>query len=128
MAGIIYGLLPKNLNREIKKYIPNGGRFRFAPDGSKYNPISIEERNKQICQKCNEGLQTYELAELFHLTKRTIRRILKKNGLTDEPYKKKPRKEMLREYLGIYTKKEIAKRLGISRTRLYQIMKEERLK
>ena len=61
-----------------------------------------------------KGTDTGEIAEHFRLSKRSVQKILKENGLADRATEKKDRKSQLEELL--------------ARQRLYQIMKEEGLK
>jgi len=128
LAGRIYGLLPERINKEIMSYIPNGGQFRFAPDGSKYNPISTIDRNKKICQKRNEGLKIKELTEFFHLSKRTIRRILKENGLPTSDEKQQNKiYEVIAMLKTDYNVTQIKKKTGYSRAWIYEIKRREGL-
>lgn len=129
MAGKIFELLPEELLREIRKHITKGIRFRIPPYGSSHDPIYVRDRIVQICKMKQTGTETGEIANNFQLTKQYVRRVLKDNGLADRPTKKKSRKAQLEELLtGGISKKAIAQKLGISRQRLYQIMKEEELK
>lgn len=126
MPGKIFDLLPDEILREVSKYLPEGGRFRYPSERSKHNPIYLKDRNRKICIEKTQGKSTSEIAKLFNLTKRSIQNILKDNGLQELPQKKKSRKDQLDELLASGdTKSSIAKKLGISRTRLYQIIKEE---
>lgn len=125
MPGKIFDLLPDEILRDLSKYLPEGGRFRYPSERSKHNPIYLRDRNRRICIEKTQGKSTREIAKLFNLTKRSIQNILKVNGLNELPQKKKSRYDQLDELLiGGYTKSSIAKKLGISRTRLYQIIKE----
>ena len=129
MAGKIFEILPKEYLRFLIDKNPQGGRFRHPPKISKHNPIYVNDRNKQICKERLTGKTINELSNQFALKERTIQRILKENGLEGRIEKKKSRKVQIEELMAYgYTKKGIAEKLGISRQRLYQILKEEGLK
>ena len=127
MAGKIHKLLPKELIKEIYRYIPEKCRFRWVQYESGFNPVYVEERNQRICQKRLQNITVKEIAAEENLSMMHVNRILKDNGIQVQEEKTKSRKELLKEYLGKYNKKKIAEMLGISRQRLYQIMKEEEL-
>jgi len=129
LAGDIYGRLPENLTREVNKYYPNGGRPRIAPETSRYNPNHIKDRNKEICQKREQGEKTSEIAQQINLTKRTIKRILKENGLAGLPDEKNDdQAKQVRIMIGMgYGVTKIARKIKRSRERVYQIIRREGL-
>ena len=105
-----------------------GKRFRFPSLGSKHNPILRKKRDKMICQKRQAGESLENLAKDTKLTTRRIKQILKDNRIRITLEKRKNRKVKLELLLSLgYTRKKIAETLGISRQRLYQIIKEENL-
>lgn len=125
MAGRFFKLLPEDMVREFLARNPGGGRFRFPPAESKHNPLFLADRKKAVCQAIIAGESREDTAIRHKITVRTVERYLKENNIGTRKEKAKTRKEQLQEYLGKYTKKKIAEMLGISRTRLYQIMEEE---
>ena len=126
MDGKFFQLgLPEDV-AELVADIANGLRLRIS-NSPKSNPIKRKKRNIQICQQRIENVKTAEIAQTFALSECYIKKILRENGITIAAEKKKSRRELLKEYLGKYNKKTIAEMLGISRVRLYQILKEEGL-
>jgi len=130
LAGNIYGKLPESLGRQLNDYYPSGGRPRIAPILSNHNPYHRRDRNKLICQDCERGLTSKEIAEKFYLSKRRIQLILKENGLSGKrDIKDISRVERIRLALKMGEKKaSIARREGICRNRVYQIIEEEGLR
>ena len=126
MAGKLFDITTREFREQLYQKNPNGGRFRYPPRFSNHNPDFRENRNKQICEKRNEGLSLREISEEFNLGRTTIKKILKNNGMSFIPEKKaESRIERIKLMLKTgMNKRQIAKREGISRTRLYQILNE----
>jgi hypothetical protein len=126
--GDIHKHLPKEIYKELRKYLPeNGGRFRIPPEGSPHDPFYREDRDKRICEMRMKGYTINEIAENFELAKITIHRILKANGLiTKKSRIEKAEQIKIMLNMGM-SKKKIAEKLGISREWVYQIMKKEGL-
>ena len=81
-----------------------------------------------ICQEISSGESLENIAKYNRLTKRRIQQILKDNNIEINQKKRRDRKVKIKYLLALgYTKKWIAKELSISRQRLHQIIKEERL-
>ena len=129
MAGVFYEKLPKGLSRDVNKYFPNGVRLRIAPEFSGHNPNYREDRNKQICEKRNEGLSLREISEEFNLSKRYVQNILKENGMAGiSERENESRVERIKMALKVnMSVMKIAKKEGISRERVYQILRKEGL-
>lgn len=125
LAGRIYKLLTKEQMSDLHAKDPKGGRLRYPPAVSKHNPYFLEERKVSVCREFLGGDAKDQIAEKHKISISTVERYLKENNINTRKEKITTRKEQLREYLGKYTKKRIAEMLGISRTRLYQIMEEE---
>lgn len=104
-----------------------GKRFRIPPLVSKHNPVYMLRRNQEICREYTSGVTAEELARKNRISRRRIKSILQENGIIKREEKRATRREQLQEYLGKYNKKTVAAMLGMSRQRLYQIMKEEGL-
>jgi len=104
-----------------------GRRFRFPKIESKHNPIFVRNRKAAVCQEYMSGETKEQIAKRHHIVVRTVELYLKENNIQTKAETQKTRREQIREYLGKYSKAVIAKMLGISRQRLYQIMKEEGL-
>ena len=125
MAGKLFESMPEDEGRAFIATHPNGGRFRSPPQISKHNPYFLKDRKKAVCQEALAGEAREDIARKHRISIATVKRYLKENGIQTRKEKAKTRKEQLQEYLGKYNKQKIADMLGISRTRLYQIMKEE---
>jgi DNA invertase Pin-like site-specific DNA recombinase len=129
VAGRTFNELPEEQRRALTLKYPNGGRFRHPPLVSTHNPDFVDDRNKAVCQEYLSGSTKEEIIERHKICMRTIEKILRNNGIETRKEKQKSRRETIIEMLQKKVKKEeIAKALGISRQRLYQIMQEEGLK
>lgn len=127
MSGKIFGLgLPDDVLDTLLA-MAAGKRLRLPPMESKHNPLYRKRRDQKICQKYGSGCSAEQIAQELKLTRRRVEQILQDNGIRKKEEKKVSRKEQLQEYLGTYTKTKVAEMLGISRQRLYQILKEEGL-
>lgn len=129
MSGKIFGMgLSEEAIKAIIAAYPNGGRFRTPPAESKHNPIHRKRRDKNICERYLSGKTYKEVGEEYHLSWRRIKEILEMNGIRKREETRKSRIDIIREMTARKERREtIAKTLGISRQRLHQIMKEERL-
>jgi len=118
-----YNRLPESLSRAINEYYPDGGRPRITPKNSKHNPNFRKDRNKQICHDRTQGFTQKEIAEKHGLCLRTIKKILKENGMTT----KKERLNIIDEIKELrklgYNKSQIAEKLKISRPTVNEHMK-----
>jgi len=124
-----------NLSDSIKKQLikeAGGMRFRIPNYSSKSDIIYIEKKAKLICLAYKEKMSSQEISKFFNLSKRTIQRILKDNGLAGKSYNSEEnalRLEKMKMMLESgKSKRKIAKELGISRERVYQIKRKEGLK
>lgn len=124
MAGKIFDLFNEESIRELQDKSPHGGRLRFPPKFSKHNPIYRKDRNRSICHMRIQGYSLNEIAEKHNICISTVKEILKENGLTH----KKERLDIIEEIkimIGLGMKRrQIAKKLGISHTTLYNHMKK----
>jgi DNA invertase Pin-like site-specific DNA recombinase len=126
LAGRFFRIVPRDVARDFIAQNPNGGRFRTPPAISKHNPIYVEERNQAICQAVLGGEERELLARRYKITIRTVGKILKANNIET----RKERTETLEERIKLAlrlgkAKTDIARDEGISRQRLYQIIKEK---
>ena len=81
LPGKIYTKLPKELLKEIYRYIPGKGRFRWVEYESGHNPLYVEERAKRICEKALEGRSISDIAADHDISERHVKRILSDNGI-----------------------------------------------
>jgi len=128
LAGDIYNRLPESLSRAVNKYYPNGGRPRIAPEMSKHNPNHRKDRNKQICKDRTQGFSLRDIAQKHNLCLSSIKKILKENGLTAKKERLNIAEEIKMLRKAGYNKKEIAKKLDVSRPTIYEHMKRAGIK
>lgn len=126
MAGKFFEVVTEEFAREIIAKMPNGWRFRTPPMMSKHNPYFVWDRKKAVCEAILSGEDRKAVAEKHKICMSTVEKILKENGI--QPRKEKADTMVERIQLALKLKMpvtEIAKREGISRQRVYQIMKEK---
>lgn len=106
-----------------------GRRFSFPGHASKHNPFYRRKRNQQICRRGEEGATISELVAEFRLSDRHIKRILSDNGvqIRSELSMRKKINTIKAMLLLNRPKTEIAEKIGVSRQRVYQIIKQEGL-
>lgn len=118
--------LPRETIRVVAKAMA-GMRISAPPEGSIWNPFDREDKYKEICSTRIEGTTIESIAKRFNLSERHVKRILKSNGIA---IKKEPKTQVeeVKALLDLgMPKRAIAKKLGISHTWLYKLIKEEGL-
>lgn len=95
------GVLPEELISQIQKYVQ--GEYIYIPVAHRYAAApatvyktELEKRNAHIYTKHLEGTANQRLAELYHLSESSIRRIIMKQRMEDAGMKERIRKILSR--------------------------------